>query len=261
MATTPRMGYDLIGLGAANADVLYTRKLMRDDLTVCGVVKSRTTSAQPSGVEGNAYILPSGATGASWGTFTAGNIAVYQAGAWVQYTPSIGWHMWVEDEQIMVRYLPSVWRSITGECVFAAHYSAGGQAVDGTVRYIPWDTSDKKPTNGIYTHSTVTNNTDITLVEAGDYHLSVNATFNHTAGAVNSRCDVIANVGGADIAYGFSYVFGNSGAQDKVTAALDILLTGVTANSVLKIKAVRGSGTGTISLLANGSRIVVRKVA
>jgi hypothetical protein len=76
----------------------------RFESLIQGSVKSRTTTAQPgSPANGDRYILPTGPTGAVWGTFTAGRIAIYYDG-WEQLTPKEGWRVWVDDEDCMVQH-------------------------------------------------------------------------------------------------------------------------------------------------------------
>lgn len=75
-----------------------------------GKVKSRTTTAEPgSPAEGDSYIIPSGATGTSWATYTANDVAQYIGGAWQNATPNEGWRVWVDDEDIVVAFDGSTW--------------------------------------------------------------------------------------------------------------------------------------------------------
>lgn len=54
-------------------------------------VLSMTTTAEPATPsESDAYIIPVNATGTSWATFTANNIAIYNGGAWSEYPPIPG---------------------------------------------------------------------------------------------------------------------------------------------------------------------------
>lgn len=71
-------------------------------------VKSRTTTTAPgSPAEGDAYVVPSGATGFT-GSST-GDIAYYSNG-WLHVTPKEGWRAWVESEDIWIRSSASaVW--------------------------------------------------------------------------------------------------------------------------------------------------------
>lgn len=61
-------------------------------------VKSRTTTAQPgSPAAGDAYILPTGATGTNWAG-NDGKIAHYYGGSWKFWTAVEGARVWVNDE-------------------------------------------------------------------------------------------------------------------------------------------------------------------
>jgi hypothetical protein len=72
-------------------------------------VVSRTVTAQPSGVAGATYIIPTGATGTNWATFTANQIAHYYGGTWKNWTPTEGTRVWVNDEDVRLVYNSSAW--------------------------------------------------------------------------------------------------------------------------------------------------------
>lgn len=73
-------------------------------------VKSRTTTAQPgSPANGDTYIMPTGATGTNWATFTAKQIAHYYGGSWKAWTPVEGARVWVNDEDSVWAYNGTDW--------------------------------------------------------------------------------------------------------------------------------------------------------
>jgi len=52
---------------------------------------SKTTTAQPgSPADGDAYIIPTGKTGAQWTIFTVGDIALFRSGLWYAWAPVTG---------------------------------------------------------------------------------------------------------------------------------------------------------------------------
>lgn len=65
------------------------------------IVLSRVTSL-PGGSEGQVYIIPTGDTDAE-------DIAVYDEGAWTNFTPAEGWIAYVADEDAFVRFDGTVW--------------------------------------------------------------------------------------------------------------------------------------------------------
>jgi len=69
--------------------------------------KSRTTTTAPgSPADNDCYIVPSGSTGYATGTATD-DVALWSNG-WGKQTPQEGWRGWVEDEDVWVRFVPSV---------------------------------------------------------------------------------------------------------------------------------------------------------
>lgn len=73
-------------------------------------VLSDSTDAEPgSPSEGDAYIITASATGTDWGTFTANDVAIYVASAWINITPFEGLCLWVNDEDLSKVYDGSNW--------------------------------------------------------------------------------------------------------------------------------------------------------
>jgi len=73
-------------------------------------VLSMDSDIPASPVNGDRYIVPSGATG-DWSSH-AGEIAVRVAGAWEYYAPSIGWRAWVQDENAEAVRGASAWELV-----------------------------------------------------------------------------------------------------------------------------------------------------
>lgn len=53
-----------------------------------GVLSDSTTAQPGSPTDGDIYIMPSSHTGAAWGGFTAGDVAIYRGGTWYGFTPT-----------------------------------------------------------------------------------------------------------------------------------------------------------------------------
>lgn len=67
-----------------NADMLRTQVLLSHAL-------SESVTGQPGGpVDGDVYIIPSGATGSAWSNFDENDMAIFRDGAWYAFAPVIG---------------------------------------------------------------------------------------------------------------------------------------------------------------------------
>ncbi|MGJ3231347.1 MAG: DUF2793 domain-containing protein [Oceanicaulis sp.] len=97
--TTPRLGLPWLMPAQAQKHVTVNEALGRLDALVAASVESRSLAAQPADpAEGEAYILPAGATGAQWDGFSEHDLAVFQDGAWLRIAPRRGLVVHVADE-------------------------------------------------------------------------------------------------------------------------------------------------------------------
>lgn len=112
--TTPVTGLPEITDGQASPGATHNQALR--ELTAKTVrVLSRTTAVEPgSPADGDAYILPSGFSGASWGGSAVNRIAHFIGGVWQFYTPAEGWSVWVNSEDIHVTWNGSAWTDEVG---------------------------------------------------------------------------------------------------------------------------------------------------
>ena len=79
---TPRLCLPLIG-DHAQKQLVMNAALMRLESLVQARVVSRSTAAEPSApADGDAYILPAGASGATWGGLSAGGVVRAEGGVW-----------------------------------------------------------------------------------------------------------------------------------------------------------------------------------
>lgn len=77
-------------------------------------VISRTTTAEPAVVNGDAYIMPVSPTGTLWGTFAQHDLVIGVGGTWKKYTPIEGWNsVWVNDEDVLVSFNGTLWNPNT----------------------------------------------------------------------------------------------------------------------------------------------------
>lgn len=88
--STPILPFSVWAPGTTQASIPANDNALRSEI-LAGRVISKTTTAQPSSpADGAIYIIPSGATGAMWATFTAGDLAIYRGGTWYAYAPVSG---------------------------------------------------------------------------------------------------------------------------------------------------------------------------
>lgn len=82
-------------------------------------VKSRVTSLPGSPTDGDEYIVPHGAGS------HPDEIAIRDNGAWVYFTPTEGWLVWLQDENILVYWSGTAWSPLIAyptitECLIIA---------------------------------------------------------------------------------------------------------------------------------------------
>ncbi|MHA6288211.1 DUF2793 domain-containing protein [Maricaulis sp. CAU 1757] len=108
--TTPRLGLPLIQPAQAQKHVTVNEALLALDALVMTAVESRSVIEQPTGpLEGQAWIVPAGASGADWSTVPAGEIAYWRDGSWHVVTPASGRRVHVADEDHEVRFGSAGW--------------------------------------------------------------------------------------------------------------------------------------------------------
>ena len=92
MSQSPRLKLSYILPQQAQKHVSANESFRRLDALVQLSVKSAALAAEPPApAEGDAYIVPAGATGASWSAFAAGVVAAFQDGQWLDHAPRAGW--------------------------------------------------------------------------------------------------------------------------------------------------------------------------
>lgn len=111
---TPRLGLPYVAAAQAQKHIPINESLARLDGLVQMAVESRSVSAQPaSPLSGGVWILPAGATGATWAAQAVGALMRFEAGAWEALTPAEGVLAWVKDENQMVAFDGAVWTPLS----------------------------------------------------------------------------------------------------------------------------------------------------
>ncbi len=105
---SPNLSLPYIMAAQAQKHVTHNEAIRMLDALVQLTVISRTLAAPPaSPVEGERYIVASGATVAWAGQ--SGRIAAFQDGAWEFFTPRAGWLAWIATEAALVVWNGSSW--------------------------------------------------------------------------------------------------------------------------------------------------------
>lgn len=108
----------------AQKHVTVNEGLRRLDGLVQLAVESRTLASQPGApAEGALWILPASPSGSDWGAFSAGALAYYRDGAFVEIAAQAGWRAWSKDEGALLVFDGTRWRAAAeavGEAPFGA---------------------------------------------------------------------------------------------------------------------------------------------
>lgn len=114
--TTPVLGLPEMSASQAGKYITFNQALHELEARLVRVLSRSTTAEPASPAEGNAYLIPSGATGSNWSGKT-NQLAVYYGAAWNFATPVEGVRVWVNDEDIEVVYNATAWRRRGGVVV------------------------------------------------------------------------------------------------------------------------------------------------
>ncbi|WP_300390916.1 DUF2793 domain-containing protein [Henriciella sp.] len=110
MDQSPRLAFPYLQPNQAQKHVTLNEALRRLDTLTGLAVASRQVSQEPAApVDGDAYILPSGAAGDAWSVFAEGSIAAFQDGFWNEIAPPEGLTAWVGDETDLYVFTEGAW--------------------------------------------------------------------------------------------------------------------------------------------------------
>lgn len=105
---TPVLALPLIRPAQAQKHIPHNEALRLLEVLVQAGVAGRSLTTPPEDPpEGARWLVPAGATG-DWAG-RAGQIAVFQQGAWVFLSPAEGWQIWVSDEALALRFQGGGW--------------------------------------------------------------------------------------------------------------------------------------------------------
>lgn len=111
MDQSPRLSLPLIMPQQAQKHVTHNEAIQALDALVQPIVESRTLATPPvSPLAGEAYIVPSGASGAWAGH--ANELAAYQSGAWTFHDPAGGWQVYVRADRTFYVFDAGAWTGL-----------------------------------------------------------------------------------------------------------------------------------------------------
>lgn len=128
MSDTPNIGFPLLEQAQAQKEVTVNESLVILDALLGGVLSKSTTAPPGSPSEGDAYIVPSGASGV-WASHVE-DVAYFFGGVWNFLDPRVGTgHLvWVEDDAAFVQYgvgSPSGWSPASVSSVLSVNGYSG----------------------------------------------------------------------------------------------------------------------------------------
>lgn len=129
MEQSPRLSLSYVMPAQTQKHVTVNESLRRLDALTQLTVQSRTTTAEPAAPsDGDAYILPAGASGAAWDNFASSAVAAFQDSAWAQITPAEGWRAWVSDNDELVVHDGAGWQPVSASAESAAKFGVNTTA-------------------------------------------------------------------------------------------------------------------------------------
>lgn len=110
---TPNLALPWLMPAQAQKHVTMNQALGRLDALVQPGAQSRSVSDQPGTPnEGDAYVLPDGATGAAWSQFAQSQLVYFQDNAWRAVAPWAGMLVYVRDEATLLVFDGAAWDSL-----------------------------------------------------------------------------------------------------------------------------------------------------
>ncbi|WP_052726462.1 DUF2793 domain-containing protein [Devosia epidermidihirudinis] len=108
MDHTPRLSLPFIMPSQAQKHITHNEAIQALDALVQPLVESRTITAPPtSPVEGEAYLVPAGATGVWAGH--SDQLTAFQSGTWMFYDPAPGWQVYLKADKALLVFDTSGW--------------------------------------------------------------------------------------------------------------------------------------------------------
>lgn len=103
MTDTANLGLALLDAAQAQKHVTVNEALARIDAVLPASVASRTAGVPVAPADGQAHVVPTGASGAWAGK--DGKVALFLNGGWEFLDPWAGWTLWVADEAVRITWV------------------------------------------------------------------------------------------------------------------------------------------------------------
>ena len=110
MEFSPNLNLSFLAPQQSQKHVTVNESFRRLDALVQLAAASDTLAIEPANPnDGAVYILPSGASGASWDGFETHQIAAFQDGAWTAIAPRAGVRAWIVDAGVLKAFDGAQW--------------------------------------------------------------------------------------------------------------------------------------------------------
>ncbi len=201
MSDTPQLQLPLLASAQAQKHVTVNEALIRLDALTQPVALSSTIEAPPLAADGDAYIVPEGATG-EWAGHE-NSLAVYDNGGWLFLTPRRGWRVWIEDQNDYATYVSNRWVSaLSGAYEEGAYSSIRIATTDETLSGATHTTSLLLPDRAVVVGVTARVTADITGAGLTGWRIGVAGADDRYGSAIGLPKDSSSNgVTGAPVAY------------------------------------------------------------
>ena len=201
MSDTPQLQLPLLASAQAQKHVTVNEALIRLDALTHPIALSASVSAPPAAVDGDAYIVPAGATG-DWAG-QENSFAVYDNGGWLYLTPRRGWRVWIEDENDYATFASGRWvHALSGAFEGGAYSSIRLATVDEALSGASQASSLLLPDRAVVIGVTARVIADITGAGVTGWRLGVAGADDRYGSSIGLAKDSALNgVTGAPVAY------------------------------------------------------------
>lgn len=201
MSDTPHLQLPLLASSQAQKHVTVNEALIRLDALTHPIALSANVISPPSAVDGDAYIVPTGASG-EWAD-SDGLLAVYDNGGWFFLTPRRGWRVWIEDENDYSTFVSGRWISaLSGAYEEGAYSSIRIATTDETLSGASLGTSLLLPNRAVVIGVTARVLSDVTGAGVTGWRIGVAGANDRYGASIGLVKDSSSNgVTGSPVAY------------------------------------------------------------
>lgn len=258
---TSNLGLPHLASGGGEQIAAHNEGLTFLDFAVMPTVVNRSNTSPPSPTTGDCFIVKATGSGAWLGKDN--NLAYWTGTGWKFLAPDVGWRAWIEEEKSIATFTGSKWHAGVGDANFCGLMTSATAALGnvGVRTNVPWQSQVTDITNSqTFTHSTSTNNHQVTVLEAGVYMVDADLTFNVKAGAVGNRLDGFIQVNGTDVTPCGSSSLPMSATSPTPGTVRLARAVNLAASDVVSLQVCRGSGANTSTIVLSEARVSIRRV-